>query len=56
MRARQGDSASFLGSLTHEQLSMSERGRLGGRPKEVTLQELLTRTDQDFREPREDGT
>ena len=39
-RARRGGNASFLVSLNPERLSMSERGRLGGRPKELTLDAL----------------
>ena len=36
-RSRRGGNASYLGSLQPGGLSMSERGRLGGRPKEPTL-------------------
>ena len=45
-RARKGGNASFLASLEHEQLSMSERGSKGGRPNEPTLQELNGRPAQ----------
>ena len=36
-RSRKGGTASYLGSLQPGGLSMSERGRLGGRPREATL-------------------
>lgn len=39
-RAKRGGNASYLTSLRPEQLSMSERGRLGGRPRELTLEDL----------------
>ena len=40
-RARRGGSASYLRSLGPGALSMSARGRRGGRPKEKTLAELV---------------
>ena len=39
-RAKIGGNQSFLTSLQTGALSMSERGRLGGRPKEPTLADL----------------
>ena len=39
-RAIAGGNKSFLKSLKHGQLSMSERGKLGGRPQEPTLADL----------------
>ena len=39
-KARRGGNASFLSSLSPGQLSMSERGRQGGRPRELTLEGL----------------
>ena len=41
-RARQAGNASYLKSLEPGQISMSERGKRGGRPKEPTLAELLS--------------
>ena len=42
-RARKGGVNSFLRSLQPGQLSMVERGRMGGRPKESTIGELADR-------------
>ena len=39
-RARRGGNVSYLASLDNEQLSMSERGRLGGRPRELSLDQV----------------
>lgn len=39
-RSRRGGNVTYLASLRPDRLSMSERGRLGGRPKEVTLADL----------------
>ena len=39
-RARRGGNTSYLTSLASGRLSMSDRGRLGGRPKEPMLEEL----------------
>ena len=39
-RARQGGVAAYLKSLQPGQMSMSERGKLGGRPPEPTLADL----------------
>ena len=39
-RARKGGTASFLASLGNGRLSMSDRGKRGGRPKEHTLDDL----------------
>lgn len=40
-RAKKGGNVSYLVSLCPEQLSMSERGQKGGRPKEPTLDDLV---------------
>ena len=40
-RAKRGGHASYLRSLVPGELSMSARGRRGGRPKERTLAELV---------------
>ena len=42
-RAKRGGHASFLVSLGPGRLSMSERGERGGRPREPTLEDLLSR-------------
>ena len=39
-RARQGGNASYLRSLEPGQLSMAERGRLGGQPKALTIDDI----------------
>lgn len=39
-KAKRGGNISFLASLGPGRLSMSERGRLGGRPKDPTLDEM----------------
>ena len=39
-RATRGGNSSYLASLGRGRLSMSDRGRLGGRPKEPTLEDL----------------
>ena len=39
-RSRRGGNRTYLRSLEPGSPSMSERGRLGGRPKEVTLADL----------------
>lgn len=39
-RARAGGNASYLKSLRSGQMSMSERGRKGGAPKAITLDDL----------------
>ena len=41
-RAKRGGNASYLASLGKGQLSMSERGQRGGRPKELSLEDLQT--------------
>ena len=43
-KAKRGGNASFLASLNPGRLSMSERGKLGGRFKEPTLVELQLRS------------
>lgn len=43
-RARRGGNASYLVSLSCGRLSMSERAQKGGRPRELTLEDL-TSTD-----------
>ena len=45
-RARKGGVASSQRSLHPEQLSMSERGKKGGRPKDPTLASLLDALDR----------
>lgn len=40
-RAKKGGNANVLVSLLPHALSMSDRGRLGGRPKELVLTEVL---------------
>ena len=56
-RARKGGNASYMVSLRPGRMSMSERGRLGGRPRDLTLKDLRS---PDYawgaREPQEDGT
>ena len=42
-RARKGGLKSLLRSFQPGELSMSERGRRGGRPKEPTIDELIDR-------------
>ena len=39
-RAKKGGNATFLKSLMPGQMSMSERGKKGGRPKALTLADL----------------
>ena len=39
-KARVGGKKSYLRSLMKSELSMSERGQLGGRPKDVRLSDL----------------
>ena len=39
-KAMRGGNASYMTSLQKGELSMSERGKLGGRPKELTLADL----------------
>ena len=39
-RSKKGGAMSYLNSLQPGQLSMSERGRLGGRPRALTLADL----------------
>ena len=40
-RAKKGGNASFLVSLLPHTLSMADRGRLGGRPKQPSLSDML---------------
>ena len=40
-RAKQGGNAAFLASLEPGSLSMADRGRFGGRPKEPPLGEVI---------------
>lgn len=40
-RSRKGGNQAYLNSLKPGQLSMSERGKLGGRPKALTLKDVL---------------
>jgi len=42
-RARKGGIRSYLGSLCQGQLSMRERGKLGGRPRGITIEKLRER-------------
>ena len=42
-KARKGGVSSFLRSLEPGQFSMAERGRMGGRPKEPSIDELADR-------------
>lgn len=42
-RARKGGIKSFLLSLQDGQLSMSERGKYGGRPKALTIEDIERR-------------
>ena len=39
-RAKKGGNASYLASLGSGSLSMSDRGKLGGRPNELTLDQI----------------
>lgn len=39
-RSRKGGNASYLRSLEPGQMSMRERGRRGGRPRQLTLAEI----------------
>ena len=39
-KAKRGGNACYLASMGDGQLSMSERGRKGGRPKELTLEDF----------------
>jgi len=39
-KAKRGGNSSYMASLQKEKMSMSERGKLGGRPEELTLTEL----------------
>jgi len=48
-RSRKGGQAAYLKSLQKGELSMSERGKLGGRPRRLTLAEL------DARWPKQGG-
>ena len=41
VRARKAGNAAYLKSLQKGELSMSDRGKLGGRPRNLTLAELL---------------
>ena len=45
-RAVKGGNASYVKSLQPGQMSMSERGKRGGRPRLPTLQELRERSAQ----------
>ena len=45
-RGRKGGNAAYLKSLHNGELSMSARGKLGGRPRELTLAELLKLKDE----------
>ena len=45
-RGRKGGNATYLKSLQSEELSMRERGKLGGRPRELTLADLLKLEDE----------
>ena len=40
-RARKGGNRTYLASLEPDSLSMADRARLGGRPKDPTLADLL---------------
>ena len=42
-RARKGGIRSYLGSLDQGQLSMKKRGKLGGRPRAITIEQLRER-------------
>lgn len=42
-RSRKGGNASYRKSTEPGELSMAERGRLGGRPKALTLEDLRKR-------------
>ena len=42
-KAKAGGNHSFVKSLQPGEMSMSERGRLGGRPKEPNLEDLIDR-------------
>lgn len=44
-RARKGGNASYMRSLQSGELSMKDRGRMGGRPKRRTLADLAARGD-----------
>ena len=39
-KAKRGGNVSYLASLNSGRLSMSDRGKLGGRPRELTLQAM----------------
>ena len=39
-RSKRAGNASYLRSLEKNQLSMTQRGRLGGRPRGITLEEI----------------
>ena len=42
-KAKRGGNATYLASLGSGGLSMADRGRLGGRPKELTLDQIAKR-------------
>lgn len=44
-RSRQGGIRSYLNSLNSGVLSMKERGKLGGRPRAVTIENLRERRE-----------
>ena len=45
VRAKKGGRATYLSSTRPDRPSMSQRGRRGGRPREITLAEVLATSD-----------